>query len=134
MKAITRVLFHPITICFLFCFLLISGELNAAFYIFILLLGLPHGVLHSLLGIIGIILMMSSLFIQRKQQVYSLRIFGAVCFLLSLIRFFTQPGGSYNYPTFHQSVPLIILSVFLVLLMLSIISYSRRLMNLRHSV
>ena len=125
MKAIKHVLFHPVTICFLFCFLIISGESNGAFYLFILVIGLPHGAVHSILGIIGITLMFSSVMIQKKRLVYSFRICGAICFILSLFRFFIQPGADYNYPTFHQTVPLLVLTVFSILLLLFIINQLR---------
>ena len=134
MKAFMRILFHPAIICFLFCFLIISGESNAAFYAFILLIGLPHAVLHSLLGTAGIFLMLASIVMQKKKQLCFFRICGAICFILSLVRFFTQLGADYNYPTFHQSLPLILLSAFLIVVVFSIVYNIRLLISLRHSV
>ncbi len=122
MKRIKNLLLHPVTVCILFCSLIISGESNGGFYIFILLLGLPHGALHSLLGIGGIILLIASLYPKRLMFVATLRLISSVCFALSLIRFFTQPGGSYNYPTFHQFVPLAVMIVFSFSLLLFILN------------
>ena len=121
MQTIQRIVIHPVTICLLFCSLIISGESNGAFYIFILLMGLPHAALHSLLGVAGIIALMTSLYVKRSSIVASLQLGGSVCFILSLFRFFIQPGGSYNYPTFHQFVPLIVLIVFSLSLLLFIL-------------
>ena len=114
MQTIKGLFMHPITVCILFCSLVISGESNGGFYIFILLLGLPHGVLHSLLGMTGILLLISSFYPKRLNLVATLRLISSICFVSSLVRFFTQPGGSYDYPTFHQFVPLTILIVFVV--------------------
>ena len=112
MQTIKRFLVHPVTICFLFCSLIISGESYGGFYIFILLLGLPYGALHSMLGITGILILIASYYPKRLAFVATLRLISSICLILSLIRFFTQPGGSYNYPTFHQLVPLIVLIIF----------------------
>ncbi len=133
MKVFKSILFHPVTVCILFCFLLISGESNGTFYFWILLIGLPHGVLHSILGIVGIILLLASLFLTAPRISYWLRIAGILCFVLSLLRFFTQPGGSYNAPTFHQTVPLAILFLFISVLLLFLIHCLRQLNKLRRT-
>ena len=125
MKTALKILVHPLTICLLFCFLIISGEESAFFYIILLLLGLPHGVLHSILGILGILLLLSSAFLKERSVMSILRLAGALCFILSLIRFFTQPGASYNYNTLRESVPLFLLVIFSLLLLLFIIHQLR---------
>lgn len=122
MKSALKILIHPVTICLLFCFLIISGEESAFFYIFVLLLGLPHGVLHSILGITGMLLLLSSGFMKERSALYILRLAGALCLILSLVRFFTQPGASYNYNTLRESVPLILLLIFAFLLLLFMIN------------
>ncbi|TKK64718.1 hypothetical protein FC093_21970 [Ilyomonas limi] len=121
MQKVKRFLVHPVTICILFCGLIISGQSNGAFYIFILLLGLSHGVLHSLLGIGGIMLIIASLYLKRSSIVALIRLAASVCFILSLLCFFMQPGGDYNYPTFRQFVPLVVLIIFLLALLLFIL-------------
>jgi hypothetical protein len=118
MKTALKILIHPITICLLFCFLIISGESTGFFYIFLLLLGLPHGVLHSMLGIAGIGLLLSSIAMKESNRLYIIRLAGALCLILSLVRFFTQPGASYNYNTLRASVPLSLLIIFSLLLLL----------------
>jgi len=131
MKTALKILVHPLTICLLFCFLIISGEESAFFYIFILLLGLPHGVLHSILGILGIVLLLSSVFLKERIVMSILNLAGALCFILSLVRFFTQPGASYNYNTLRESVPLILLVLFSLLLLVFIIQQLRMLTSRR---
>ncbi len=120
MQTINRFLIHPVTICLLFCCLIISGESTGGFYILYLLIGLPHGVLHSLLGTAGVVVLILSLYFKKSSVVASLGLVASGCFLLSLIRFFTQRGASYNYATFRQFVPLAILIVFLLCLLLFI--------------
>ncbi len=122
MKTIKNILLHPVTVCILFCSLIISGESNGNFYIFILLLGLPYGAVHSLLGIGGVVILIGSLYPKQLTLVATLRLISSVCFASSLVRFFTQPGGSYNYPTFHQFVPLAILIVFSLSLLLFVLN------------
>src|SRR4051812_13539959 len=131
MKAAFKILIHPVTICLLFCFLIISGEESAFFYIFLLLLGLPHGVLHSIFGIAGIGLLLSTISMKERNAFYIIRLAGALCLILSLIRFFTQPGASYNYNTLRESVPLILLILFSLLLLLFVLNQLYMLMSKR---
>ena len=118
MIALQRFLVHPVTIGLLFCCLIISGESIGGFYILYLFIGLPHGVLHSFLGTAGILFLIASAFFQKVLVVALLRLAASLCFIVSLIRFFTQPGASYNYSTFHQSVPMLVLIVFIIALSL----------------
>jgi len=122
MKSVFRILVHPVTICLLFSFLIISGEESAFFYLALLILGLPHGVLHAIFGIAGIAILLSTIFMKEGNTLYILRLAGAVCLILSLLRFFTQPGASYNYNTLRESVPLILLILFSILLLLFIVN------------
>ncbi len=116
MQLIRRILFHPATVCVLFCFIIISGESTGYFYLILLMLGLSHGLLHSILGIAGIIFLLMTINRRETTLVSVLNLLGSICFILSLFRFFTQPGASYNYPTFHQSVPLVVMILFLIVL------------------
>jgi hypothetical protein len=122
MLLLKRILVHPATVSILFCFIIISGEATGYFYLTLLMLGLSHALLHSILGIGGLILILFS--INNKHILLSsvLRLLGAACLLLSLLRFFTQPGASYNYPTFQQFVPLVTLILFLLSLLLFIVN------------
>ena len=122
MRNIKRFLVHPITLCVLFCSLIISGESNGGLYIFILLMGLPFGALHSLIGITGIVILILSFYPKRTTLVAAFRLISCICFVASLVRFFVQPGGNYNYPTFHQFVPLAILITFSLSLLLFVLN------------
>lgn len=121
MQTVKHFLVHPVTVCFLFCSLVISGESYGGFYIFILLIGLQSVALHSILGIAGVIIIMISLSMKYSIGAAAVRLVASVCFIASLVRFFMQPGGSYNYPTFHQFVPLTLLLIFSLSLLLFII-------------
>ena len=117
-----RILLHPVTLCLLFCFLIISGESTAYFYIVLLLMGLTAGALHSFLGVAGIAFLLSTIRLEKKKLVYWCRLFGALCLGLSLLRFFTQPRGSYNFNTFRESVPLVLIIIFALLLIFFLIN------------
>lgn len=128
MKKTINVISHPLLIILFFCFLIISGEESAAFYITILMRGLPYHVLQSYLGFSGIILMITGWLLQKKKGSYIVNVVGAFALLASLVIFFLQPGGSYNYNTFRELVPLLLLSLFLLLIALFI----SRNVRLRH--
>ncbi len=115
MEKIMKLLVHPYVVMILFCALLISGEQMGGFYLFYIMLGLPHLVLHALLGLAGILALLIAGALPRTRTSNILNIAGICCMAASLIRFFTQPGASYNYQTFHLVLPMILLAVFAVL-------------------
>ncbi len=117
MQLIKRVIIHPAVVCILFCFIIISGESTGYFYLTLLMLGLSHGLLHSVLGIGGLLLLAFLGIKKNSVLIIILRLLGSASLLLSLVRFFTQPGGSYNYNTFHEVVPLVSLIVFCIVLL-----------------
>ena len=112
MLQLKRILEYPITVCFLFCFIIISGESTGYFYLTLLMLGLSHLLLHSVLGIGGLLFILFSIYKKNNRYVSIFGLLGGACLLLSLVIFFLQPGGSYNYPTFRQFVPLTVLILF----------------------
>lgn len=132
MKSVMQVFIHPVTISLLFCFLIISGESSAVFYFFALLLGFVHGVFHSIIGLTGILLLLSSL-VSKSNYKHLLDVIGALCMLVSLIRFFTQPGADYNYNTFRESVPLVLMIAFLSLLLANLLYHFLQFKNRRIS-
>jgi hypothetical protein len=115
MKGVIIFLTHPVLIATSFCFIIISGEAMGGFYLLYLLFGLMHGGLHSIIGFAGIILLLISTSLSDMKLRILLRIAGLCCMITSLIRFFTQPGGSYNFDTFYQTTPLISLGIFCIL-------------------
>jgi hypothetical protein len=54
---------------------------------------------------------------------------GAGCMIASLVYFFLQPNGRYNYNTFYEALPLITLVIFSVLIIVFILSNSTRLFH-----
>lgn len=111
MEVIKKVIEHPLFIILLFSGIVISGEQMGGFYLLYILLGLPHFVIHSILGIIGIVCLLYSYY-NKKAKIYFLHIIGACFMISSLIYFFLQTEGSYNYNTFHEILPLATLTVF----------------------
>lgn len=134
MQLIKRILTHPGIVCILFCFIIISGESTGYFYLTLLMLGLSHGLLHSILGIGGLLLIAFGSLKKNSASNVVIRLLGSVCLLLSLIRFFTQPGGSYNYNTFREGVPLILLIVFCIVLVVFIFNQCHLLLHKRENV
>ena len=129
MLQLKRIIVHPITVCFLFCFIIISGESTGYFYLTLLMLGLSHLSLHSILGIGGILMVLSSAYKKNKSFVSIFALLGGACLLLSLIIFFLQPGGNYNYPTFRQFVPLTVLVLFSLSFLFFILKQIRSLVS-----
>lgn len=127
MIRLQQILSHTITVAILFCLIIISGQSTGFFYLTLLMLGLTHVLLHSVLGIGGLILLLLSGGKKASPVKAYIGLSGAVCLVLSLVRFFTQPGGGYNYPTFHQFVPLLTLTLFFVSLIFFVLRQFRSL-------
>ncbi|MEP7374574.1 MAG: hypothetical protein ABI675_14365 [Chitinophagaceae bacterium] len=121
-----NILTHPVLLIVSFLFILISGEHMGGFYLMYLLIALPHGSSHALLGLIGVLLLVISY--TRYKRAYSpfigpvLNILGVCCLVLSLAIFFYKDKQGYNDGTFEQLVPQITLTIFGLLSLLFIIS------------
>lgn len=116
-----RVLTHPFFVVLCFCCVIISGEQMGGIYLFYILLGLPHLVLHSVFGVLGIALLLIAYrhhlkrtFFLRVAGAVFMRVAGAVFMIASLLYFFLQQNGSYNYNTFHELLPVSTLIIFTV--------------------
>lgn len=118
MKAI-QIITHPVTLIISFLFILISGEHWGGFYMLYLLLALPHGGIHALLGLVGIITLFAAMYhrgnVNKHRSSSLLSIAGVLFMAGSLVSFFMQKGGEYNYETFYQTGPVISLIIFIVL-------------------
>src|SRR3954452_17026 len=125
MKRIASIVLNPLFIVLLFCGLIIYGEVMASFYISILMLGLPYGVMHAIIGVVGVALLVIGMSLPGKTISSVVNLSGALCLIISLVRFFTQPGASYNYNTFRSLVPLILIVLFAFLITLFIIRHLR---------
>jgi hypothetical protein len=117
-----KIITHPATIIVCFLLVLISGENWGGFFLMYILLGLPHGAIHSILAVTGIGILLFSYLKYKMQFIYMaesvLNIFGALLLFLSLFLFFYRDKDNYNIATFYQTVPLIIMSVFGLLLVI----------------
>ena len=140
MKAL-KILTHPILLIISFLFVLISGEHLGGFYALYLLLALPHGGIHSLIALIGILVLVIGYNVySRKPGLVQniLNIIGALLLVLSLASFFFSDKEGYNYGTFYQIVPVISLSLFGLLTLLFLIKnlvqiFNKRRMNTKVS-
>lgn len=110
---------HPVFLLFSFCFIIISGEDMAGFYIMYLYFGLIQTAeIHCIIGLAGIILLVPGILIaQRKQasSIYLLNIIGAMCMMLSLLLFFFNDEQRYNINTFYQFIPFCTIILFCLL-------------------
>ena len=120
---IIKILGHPYTVVISFMLLLISGEHFGGFYILYVLLGLPHGAIHSILPIPGMVIL---LFKNHKKIVPGvsvlLNLVGLIFLLLSLFFFFYNDPSHYNAATFAQTVPLATFILFGVFVICSMVS------------
>jgi hypothetical protein len=111
-----KILVHPVSLIICFLMIIISGQHLGGFYLLYLLLALPHGSIHALLGISGaILLLINHYWIKLSVNKYVFIFINAVgSFLLamSLYVFFINDKEHYNYGTFSQTVPLITLALF----------------------
>jgi len=104
-----KILSHPYTLIISFLFILISGQHLGGFYALYILLGLTQGVLHSVLGFFGIVVLLISYHIASKQKSYlqhGLNILGVAMLFASIFYFFKNDTQRYNWGTFEEGLPL----------------------------
>src|SRR5438067_1112689 len=97
-----KILSHPYTLIFSFLFIIISGENMGGFYALYILLGLLHRALHSLLGFLGVLILIISYHLYIKQNLFikqGLNVLGVVLLILSLFFFFRNDTEHYNWGT-----------------------------------
>ncbi len=115
MKTI-KIISHPITLISCFLLVLISGQHLGGFYLLYILLGLPHGAIHSILAIAGIAIILFSNYKYKREFNYLiepiLNMAGVSMLSFSLLVFFVNDEERYNYSTFDQTVPVISLILF----------------------
>jgi hypothetical protein len=111
MKAF-KILGHPYLLIASFLFIIISGEHIGGFYLLYLLLGIFGGSLHSIAGIVGVLLLVIA-YNSRGKDLMLIDLTGAALLQASLILFFNQDKNGYNDSTFHQTVPLVTLCIFI---------------------
>jgi hypothetical protein len=98
---------------------MISGQHLGGFYLLYVLLALPHGAVHSLFAVSGVVLLCISYNKFRTDKTVLSRniinLFGLVLLLLSIFFFFHNDKEHYNYGTFYQLIPQITLVIFSVI-------------------
>ena len=118
MKSI-NIINNPVVLVTVFCLILISGEHWGGFYLLYILLGLPHGALHSIAAVAGITILLFSNYKYKRTFTHVaeplINITGVVLLGLSLFFFFYTDSNQYNHSTFRETVPLIILALFTLL-------------------
>lgn len=112
---IINILTHPVLVISLFCLVLISGESFGGFYLLYILMALPHGGIHAVLALAGMVFILFSFAKYKRQSKFFidplLNILGVFSLYLSLFLFFKN-SWSYNDQTFEQTVPIITYILF----------------------
>ena len=115
MKAI-KIITHPVLLILSFLFILISGEHLGGFYLLYLLLALPHGGIHALVALVGILMLIFTYIKFNRENRYIIEAIinmaGAACLVVSLFLFFYNDRSGYNAGTFEQLMPQITLVLF----------------------
>ena len=107
---IFKIIAHHYSLIICFLAILISGQHLGGFYIFYLLLALPYGGIHSILAILGIIVLLTSyrLFGCNEKNLGQVLNFVGVSLLFgSLYYFFWNDKQHYNWGTFEQVIPML---------------------------
>lgn len=121
-----KIFTHPYTVIISFFIILINGEGFGGFFLLYLLLGLPYGAIHSLVSLIAIIVLVFNYkkYKRRKEFIidYLMEIIGILLLLLSLFLFFYNDKQHYNYGTFYELVPVIMLILFGLIAITSIVN------------
>lgn len=112
----TNILIHTNSVLISFLLILISGEHLGGFYILYLLIGLPHGASHSIIGVAGIVILLLNknvnAILKNDLLRSALNIIGVVLLACSLFIFFYNDKAQYNQGTFYQLAPQIFLAFF----------------------
>ncbi|NTS41945.1 hypothetical protein HRG84_13595 [Flavisolibacter sp. BT320] len=104
-----KILSHPYTLILSFLFILISGQHLGGFYVMYIFLGLTHGVVHSVLGFLGMIVLAAthhSAWSRTSPLRQILNVTGVGLLFVSLYLFFMNDKQHYNWGTFYESIPL----------------------------
>lgn len=111
-----KIITHPVLLTISFCFIVISGEKLSWFYALIVLIGLGGLYLHSILGTLGMLVLLilpsASLSSTIKHSMYLL---GACLLILSLVAFFVNDTAHYNWSTFDDATSRFTFTLFGVL-------------------
>jgi hypothetical protein len=115
-----KILSHPYTLILSFLFIVISGEHLGGFYALYVFLGLMHGVIHSVLAFLGIIVLLTthhSGLPQNSLIRQVLNVTGVGLLFASLYFFFANDKAHYNWGTFEQGFPMftLVLTSFIAL-------------------
>lgn len=120
-----QIITHPLFLVISFLFTLINGQHVEGFFLFYILIALPHGSIHSILAMLGMGILFFNYAKYKNNFNYQiepiLNIGGAVLLISSLLSFFYNDVDRYNYGTFHETVPLVILILFIMVILMFLI-------------
>lgn len=121
---IVKIITNPYTLIISFLIIIISGQHLGNFYIFYILMALPHFGIYALLAVTGIVLILIE-YHRRKTNTSLIEpivnLAGVLLLLASIFIFFYIDNGHYNYGTFYQLVPQITLILFLIIAVITIV-------------
>ncbi|MES1224131.1 MAG: hypothetical protein ABUT20_52035 [Bacteroidota bacterium] len=119
---ILKLISNPYLLIASFLLLLISGESVGGFYITYIVLALPHGGLHGLLAVAGIIIIIFNYHTKTTFFLsFCLSTIGIILLICSLYFFFATDPSHYNAGTFEQALPLMTFGIFGFLILCSML-------------
>jgi hypothetical protein len=135
-----KIIGHPVTVMVVYLLLLVSGESFGGFYALYILLGLSHGVVDSVVSMLGLLIMLLGYktYRQRFHPVKpGLYLLADAVLIFGLVLFFRTTKG-YNDATFEQTVPLTTFVLFgicvLCNILLSVLLLTQNGKSSRHSM
>jgi len=126
---LTHFFMSPYLLITAFLLVLISGEHWGGFYLIYLLLALPHGGIHALLGTGGILCLVlgHNIPLRHGGKKLLVAIVGIILLVGSLFFFFYNDKSGYNDGTFEQAIPLLTFviagALAMIYLILNVIQY-----------
>jgi hypothetical protein len=92
MNKLLNIITHPNIVIISFFGILINGEGFGGFFLLYVLLGLPHGVIHALIALLGVVLLLVNYYkYKRKKKLIAqslIEILAVILLMLSVFVFF----------------------------------------------
>ncbi len=118
---------HPFTLIASFLLIFISGQHHGYFYLQELIIGLIYGQVYSIVGMLGISIILFCHYkykgVTNNLEACFINLIGSVLLIISLFLFFYNMEDVYVSGTFVQIVPLISLLAFCILVSFFVILF-----------
>lgn len=111
---ILRIITHPWIVISLYFIILITGKAIGGVYLLYLLMALPNGYIHSILGFLGPIMLLIAYYRINHHDILRkvISLLGIILMYSSLYYFFHNDRDHYNYGSFKTAAFWITFSIF----------------------